>query len=118
MFYRLNANRRGYTGYFLPKVEIIDGQSFFDQPIKNDTRTYDNFWKISTTEKDSYTTGCLLDYYYYYYFKEHYKLITIDLSKQEALMLIQKQSNKSVLLEIYLEIEIQQCFSLLKKQKN
>ena len=88
MFYRLNANRRGYTGHFLPKVEIIDRQSFFDQPIKNDTRTYDKFRKITTTEKDSYTTGCPLDYYYYY-FQEHYKLITIDLTKQQALMLFQ-----------------------------
>ena len=31
---------------------------------------------------DDYTAGCLLDYPY---FKEHYKMIAIDLSKQEAL---------------------------------
>ena len=69
MFYRLNANRRGYTGYFLPKVEMIDGQSFFDQPVKYDTRIYDNIRKITTTQKDSYTAGFPPDYYYY--FKEH-----------------------------------------------
>ena len=33
-------------------------------------------------QQDNYTTGCLLDYPY---LKENYKLITIDLSKQQAL---------------------------------
>ena len=36
-----------------------DGSNFFDQPVKNDLRTYDNIPKI---EIDDYTTGCLLDY--------------------------------------------------------
>ena len=45
-------------------------------------RTYDNIRKIATGQGDDYTTGCLLDYSY---FKEHYKLVTIDLSKQKAL---------------------------------
>ena len=42
------TDRTGCTGYFLPKVEIkvcnimIDGQNSFDQPVKNDLRTYDN----------------------------------------------------------------------------
>ena len=31
---------------------------------------------------DDYTTGCLLDYSY---FKDHFKMIAIDLSKQQAL---------------------------------
>ena len=48
-----NAHRTRYTGYFLPKVEIkdynvmINGQSFFDQPVKNDLRIYDNVQKIT-----------------------------------------------------------------------
>ena len=33
-------------------------------------------------QEDDYTTGCLLDYSY---FKDHYKMIAIDLSKQQAL---------------------------------
>ena len=33
------------------------------------------------SQGDDYTIGCLLDYNY---FKEHYKLIAIDLSKQQA----------------------------------
>ena len=43
--------------------------------------SYDNIWKIATGQGDDYTTGCLLDYIY---FKKHYKLIAIDLSKQQA----------------------------------
>ena len=35
-----------------------------------------------TGEGDDYTTRCLLDYPY---FKKYYKLITIDLSKQQTL---------------------------------
>ena len=59
-----------------------DGKNFFDKPIKNDKITYDNIRKIATGQGDDYTTGCLLDYAY---FKNYYKMITIDLSKQQAL---------------------------------
>ena len=57
-------------------------KSFFNQPVKSDLRTNDNIRKVSTSEGDDYTTGCLLDYSY---LKEHYKLIAIDLSQQQAL---------------------------------
>ena len=40
------------------------------------------FKKIATGPRDDYTTGCLLDYPY---FKDNYKIIAIDLSKQQAL---------------------------------
>ena len=76
------------TKYFLPKVEIkgynvmIDGQNLFDQPVKSYLRTYENIKETATGQGDDYTTGCLLDYNY---FKEYYKLIAIDLSKQQAL---------------------------------
>ena len=46
------------------------------------TKTYENVRKIATGQGDDYTTGCLLDYSY---FKDHYKMIAIDLSKQQAL---------------------------------
>ena len=59
---------------------MIDGRNFFDQPIKYDSKTYDNIRKIATGQGDNYTTGCLL---YYPYFKNCYKLIAIDLSKQQ-----------------------------------
>ena len=61
---------------------MIDGRKCFDQPIRNDIRTYENIRKIATGQGDDYTTGCLLEYSY---FKKHYKMIAIDLSKQQAL---------------------------------
>ena len=44
--------------------------------------TYDNIEKIATGPGDEYTSGCLLDYNY---FKNCYKMMAIDLSKQQAL---------------------------------
>ena len=61
---------------------MIDGKNFFDQPVNNDKVTYDNIRKIATGPRDGYTIGCLLDYIY---FKKYYKMIAIDLSKQQAL---------------------------------
>ena len=52
--------------YYLPTVEIkdynimINGENFFDQPIKNSKVTYENR-KIATGQGDDYTTDCLLD---------------------------------------------------------
>ena len=43
---------------------MIDGRSFFNQPIKNDLKAYDNIRKIAPGQGDDYTTGCLLDYPY------------------------------------------------------
>ena len=81
-------DRTSHSTYYLPKVEIkdynvmIDGRNFFDQPINSDLKTYENIRKIATGQGDDYTTGCLLDYSY---FKENYKMIAIDLSKQQVL---------------------------------
>ena len=61
---------------------MIDGKNVFDQPVKNDKVTYENIRKIATGQGDDYTTGCLLDYIY---FKNYYKMIAVDLSKQQAL---------------------------------
>ena len=82
------AHRTSYKQYFLPTVEIKDynvmsnGQNFFHQPLKNDLRTYEDNQKIATGQGDDYTTGYLLDCVY---FKNYYKMIAIDLSKQQAL---------------------------------
>ena len=81
-------DRTSHSTYYLTKVEIkdynvmIDGKNFFDQPINSMTKTYENIRKIATGQGDDNTTGCLLDYSY---FKENYKLIAIDLSKQQEL---------------------------------
>ena len=62
---------------------MIDEQkNFFEQPVKNDMRIYDNIRKIASGQGDDYTTGSLLDYPY---FKERYELIAIYLNKQQAL---------------------------------
>ena len=44
---------------------MIDGENFFDQPIKSNVRSYDNIRKIATGQGDDYTTGYLLDYNYF-----------------------------------------------------
>ena len=81
-------NRTSDEQYYLPTVEIkdynimINGENFFDQPIKNNKVTYENIRKIATGQGDDYTTGCLLDYPY---FADTYKMIAVDLSKQQAL---------------------------------
>ena len=54
---------------------MIDGKKLFNQPIKNDSKTYDNF---RTDQGDDYKFGCLVGYLY---FKKYYKLIATDLSK-------------------------------------
>ena len=65
-------NRRKY---FLPRVDItncnvlIDGRNFYDQPINDQIKKYDEIRKIATGKGDDYATGCLLDYQY---FKDHY----------------------------------------------
>ena len=80
-----DRQRTSAKGYYLLNVEIkdynvmINGENFFDQPIKNNKITYENIRKITTGQGDDYTTCCLLDYPY---FKESYKMIAVDLSKQ------------------------------------
>ena len=41
---------------------MIDGRNFFDRPVNNMNKTYENIIKIATGKGDDYTTGCLLDY--------------------------------------------------------
>ena len=61
---------------------MIDGRNFFDQPINSMTKRHENIRKIAIGQGDDYTTGCLLDYFC---FNENYKMIAIDLSKQQEL---------------------------------
>ena len=61
---------------------MINGENVFDQPVKNNKVTYENMRKIVTGQEDYYRTGCLLDYPY---LKDSYKMIAVDLSKQQAL---------------------------------
>ena len=51
---KVDDGRESHKQYYIPTVEIkdsnvmIDGRNFFDQPIKNDFKTYDKIRKIST----------------------------------------------------------------------
>ena len=61
---------------------MINGEKIFDQPIKDNKVTYENIRKIATGQGDDYTADCLLDYPY---FNDSYKMIAVDLSKQQGL---------------------------------
>ena len=61
---------------------MIDRKNLYDQSVKNNKATYENIRKLATLQGDDYTTGYLLDYMY---FKNYFKLIAVDLSKQQAL---------------------------------
>ena len=83
-----DTQRTSAKGYYLPNGErkdyniMIHGEIFFDQPGKDNNVTYENIRKVVPGKGDDYTTGCLLDYPY---FKDSYKMIAVDLSKQQAL---------------------------------
>ena len=89
-------DRQSYDEFYLPKVMvkdynvIIDKLAFFDFPIKTKEEAYEKIIDIS--RNNEYTTGNLLDYDY---FKKYYKLIAIDLSKQQVL-----QENEDLIQQI------------------
>ena len=66
-----NVSTDSFKRYFLPRVKTenynieIDGKDFYDQPINDSVKQYDEIRKISTGQGDDYTTGCLLDFAYF-----------------------------------------------------
>ena len=84
--YQDDADRQSFSKFYLPNVMvkdfnvIIDKLAFFGLPIKTEEEAYEKIIDISRSNE--YTTGNLLDYDY---FKKYYKLIAIDLSKQQVL---------------------------------
>ena len=82
------VERNSHKKYFLPRADItkynvlIGGRNFYDQPINDQIRKYDEITKIATGKGDDCTTGCLLDYQY---FKSRHQLVAVDLSKQKEL---------------------------------
>ena len=60
---------------------MTEERNVFDQLAKNEIRTYEQIRKIATGQGDDYITNCVLDFPY---FKNNYKMIGIDLSKQQA----------------------------------
>ena len=84
--YQNADDRQSFSQFYFPKDlvkdfnVIIDKLAFFDLPIKTEEEAYEKI--IDICRNNEYTTGNLLDYDY---FKKHYKLIAIDLSKQQVL---------------------------------
>ena len=82
------TDENSYRKYFLPRLKIknynieIDGRNFYDQPINDSIKQYDEVRKTSTGQGDDYTTGCLSDFAY---FEKNYRLVAVDLSKQKVL---------------------------------
>ena len=112
-----NDNRQSFSQFYLPKVivknynVIIDKLAFFDLPIKTEEEAYDKIFDIS--RNNEYTTGNLLDYDY---FKKHYKLIAIDLSKQQVL-----QENEDLIQQINFIGRLEQkanVFIIIEKKEN
>ena len=103
--YQTADNRQSYSQFYLPKVMvkdynvIIDKLTFFDLPIKTEEETYEKI--IDIGRNNEYTTGNLLDYNY---FKKHYKLIAIDLSKQQVL-----QENEDLIQQINFNGRLEQA---------
>ena len=64
------VQRNSPRNYFFPRVGItnynvlIDGRNFYDQPINDQIKRYDEIRKITTRKGDDYTTRCLLDCQY------------------------------------------------------
>ena len=94
--YQTAYDRQSFSQFYLPKVMvkdfnvIIDKLAFFYLPIKTEEEAYEKIIDISRNNK--YTKGNLLDYGY---FKKYYKLIAIDLSKQQVL-----QENEDLIQQI------------------
>ena len=94
--YQNADDRQSFSRLYLPNVMvkdynvIIDKLAFLDLPIKTEEEAYEKIIDIS--RNNEYTTGNSLDYDY---FKKHYKLIAIDLSKQQVL-----QENEDLIQQI------------------
>ena len=93
---------------------MIYGKNFLDQPVKNNKVIYENIRKIGTGQGDDYATGCLLGYIY---FKSYYKMIAVDLSKQQTLDADPKAIQQIFLQQIQIEQEIQGFYFILEEAK-
>ena len=113
--YQNADDRQSFSQFYLPNVMvkyyvIIDKLAFFDLPIKTEEEAYEKIIDIS--RNNEYTTDNLLDYDY---FKKHYKLIAIDLSKQQVL-----QENEDLIQQINFigRLENAAVFIIIEKKEN
>ena len=107
--YQNADDRQSFSQFYLPRVMvkdfnvIIDKLAFFDLPIKSEEEAYEKIIDIS--RNNEYTTGNLLDYDY---FKKYYKLIAVDLSKQQVL-----QENEDLIQKINFIARLEQAADVL-----
>ena len=90
---------------------IIDKLAFCDLPIKTEEEGYEK--TINSSRNNEYATGNLLDYDC---FKKHYKLIAIDLSKQQVL-----QENEDLIQQINFIGRLEEAanvFIIIEKKEN
>ena len=115
--YQNADDRQSFSQFYLPNVMvkdcnvIIDKLAFFDFPIKTEEEAYEKIIDIS--RNNEYTKVNLLDYDY---FKKHYKLIAIDLSKQQVL-----QENEDLIQQINFIgrlTEAANVFLIIEKKEN
>ena len=108
-------DRQSFSQFYLPDVMvkdynvIIDKLAFFDLPIKTEEEAYEKIIEMN----NEYTTGNLLDYDY---FKKYYKLIAIDLSKQQVL-----QENEDLIQQINFIGKLEEAanvFIIIEKKEN
>ena len=65
------VERDSHRKYFLLQVDVtdcnvlIDGRNFYNQPINDQIKKYDEIRKIARGKGDDYTAGCFLDYQYF-----------------------------------------------------
>ena len=78
-------DRRSFSKYYTPTVEIkdynviIDGEPFYEIPVKNKEETYKAITEL--VRNDLLRAG---NEFNFDFFSEHYKLIAIDLSIQKS----------------------------------
>ena len=112
-----NNDRQSFSQFYLLNVMvkdynvIIDKLAFFDLPIKTEEEAYEKIIDIS--RNNEYTAGNLLDYDY---FKKYYKLIAIDLGKQQVL-----QENEELIQQINFIGRLENAanvFIIIEKKEN
>ena len=108
-----NVNRLFVLAYQTAndRQSFFDKLAFFDLPIKTEEEAYEKIIDIS--RNNEYTTGNLLDCEY---FKKYYKLIAIDLSKQQVL-----QENEDLIQQINFIGKLEEAanvFIIIEKKEN
>ena len=114
--YQNADDRQSFSQFYLPKVlvkhfnVIIDKLAFFDLSIKTEEEANEKI--IDVSRNNEYTTGNLLDYDYF----KKYKLIAVDLSKQQVL-----QENEDLIQQINFIrrlTEAANVFIIIEKKEN